>query len=218
MIGGAAFLALVFVVTARLMEGKVTVPSGSIFAVTVVSAGVLVMPSFPAMGGKYPDAVWIGFLGTQVLGVLWVALCWKPDRPRNRITLRRGLSFASKLVGLVSLVAAIPVALLILLDRNEGLKSSLVFPAYVLGALLATLSYWVLQPLQHRPVARYVIGCLGGFCVYSAVGPVVSIMDGDPVRIREIVGGGLVCGCLVGPSVAFSWARNLGGPRELTSG
>ena len=84
-----------------------------------------------------------------------------------------------------------------------------VYPAYFGGALAAASIYWLLQGIAHRPVGRYLIGAAGGFFVYAAMGPVIAVVEDDPIDIAEMAMIGLVAGCLVGPPVAMSWSEQL---------
>src|SRR4051794_31544538 len=61
MIGGASLFGSFLFLGARVSTRMQFRHAGSIMAVVFISAAILVVPSFPAMGGKYPDAVWIGF-------------------------------------------------------------------------------------------------------------------------------------------------------------
>jgi hypothetical protein len=106
--------------------------------------------------------------------------------------------------GVLSAIAAIPLGIGLLAGGFAwGMLG--VLPAYFGGAFAAALIYWALQGIAHRPVGRYFLGALGGFCLYAAMGPVVSAMEEEPLDVREIVMIGIVAGCLVGPPVAMSW-------------
>lgn len=204
MLVGAWLLFAAVVVLARQVGNRST-PAMTILLVQLAAAALLVMPSFPAMGGRHPAAVVIGFLGTQVAGLLWVTHRWAPGARTPNRSLASVVGFALLVFLGISVIASIPIGLILLLDAREWLPVLLVYPAYLAGALGAGAIYWVLQGIGHRPSGRYLLGVLGGFCVYFAVGPVVAILDGEPMDPVPLVVIGVVAGCLVGPAVAFGW-------------
>lgn len=179
--------------------------SSSVLIVSFLGIAVLVMPGFRAMGGRNGLALPIGFFGSQGISLLWATLVWRPaSRSRSRVSLRDTLRFA--LFGAVglSVIASIPIVLMLLSNPTKTRPYLLVYPAYFLGALAAALIYWLFRKIAHRPIGQYVIGALGGTCMYTAVAPIVFLSKGEPVRVGELLSLGLVCGFLVGPPVALS--------------
>jgi MFS family permease len=63
--------------------------------------------------------------------------------------------------------------------------------------------YWSLQGFARLAAGRYLIGVLGGFCLYGAVAPIVMIFNNEPMDIRMMSAVAAVCGFLVGPPVAL---------------
>ena len=80
----------------------------------------------------------------------------------------------------------------------------LVYPGYVGGLLAAAIAYWLLQRLAHLATGRYLIGVLGGACVYGAVMPVVAVLDGKPMSVGVGLAVAGIAGGFVGPAVAFN--------------
>ena len=198
---GAVVLAGVAAV-ARAMGDRRT-PAGSILAVSFVGIAVLAAPGFPALGGRHLAAVPVGFLGSQAAALLWVSLRWSPVPRGPRTPLRSALAFGAFAAAALSAVATIPIVFAFFADRRAGSTLLLAYPGYFAGFLAAGLAYWLLQGIAHRPVGRYLIGVLGGLCVYGAVAPVVYLLDDDPIGVGEMVALALVLGCLVGPPVAL---------------
>jgi hypothetical protein len=97
------------------------------------------------------------------------------------------------------------VPLLIGVYRGEatGLVVALVYIGYFAGLLGAATVFWLLQSAAHLATGRYVIGALGGTCLYGAVAPVVSILDGEPTKLGSLLMIAAVPGGLVGPAVAL---------------
>lgn len=55
------------------------------------------------------------------------------------------------------------------------------YPAYFIGLLFAATLYWLLQRISHLATGHYLIGFLGGICVYGAVAPVVELIENEPM-------------------------------------
>jgi hypothetical protein len=204
MLGAAAVLVTAVVLVARGTRNSPP-PSFSVLIVSFVGAAALVMPGFHAMGGRNGPALPIGFLGSQAVSLLWATLLWRDfSRPRSRVVLRDALRFA--LFGAVglSVIASIPIVLMLFADPGKVRTYLLVYPAYLLGAVAAAVIYWLFRRIAHRPVGQYIIGGLAGTCMYTAVAPIVYLSKGEPIRIGELLGLGIVCGFLVGPPVALS--------------
>ena len=202
---GGAFIYFGAIATVACLLGPRSTHAFSIYAVSVAGMAVLLMPNFPAMGGEHPIGVPLGFLASQAGALLWVSLRWDPDpRPKPPTCLLEALlAGIFGAVGL-SLIASIPIGIGLLAGAADMKRMLWVYPAYFAGALSAAFLYWLLQRIAHRPVGRYVIGALGGFCLYGAVGPVVAVFEGEPLDLREIAMIGTVAGMLVGPPVAMS--------------
>jgi len=191
---------------AAFVLGRYRTAPISILLVSFIGAAILVMPNFPAMGGKSVVAVPIGFLGSQAGALLWVSLRWRPDRTaKTRSTLAQSWMVGLFGVGALCIIATLPIGFALLSGKPDAVRMLWVYPAYVAGGLSAASFYWLLQGIAQRPVGRYLIGVLGGFCMYAAMGPVVALARGEPISTGEIAMIGLVAGCLVGPPVAMSW-------------
>lgn len=205
MLGGGLLFFLAIGGVSRLLGGRRT-PPFSIFLVSVVGIAVLLMPNFAAMGGEHFVGVPVGFAGSQAGALLWTTLRWRADpEPKLPVPLRVALLAGAGFAAALGAIAAIPIVL-ILLDGEPGASAILwVYPAYLAGGLGIGTVYWMLQGLAHRPVGRFLAGGLGGFCLYAAMGPVIAVVDGDPMDLGMIVAVGLVGGFLVGPTVAMTW-------------
>ena len=204
MLGTAAVLVTAVALVARGTHDAPP-PSFSVLIVSFVGAATLVMPGFQAMGGRNGPPLPIGFLGSQAVSLLWATLIWREtSRPRSRVNLRDALRFA--LFGAVglSVIASIPIALMLLSDPSKSRPYLLVYPAYFLGAFAAAIVYWLFRRIAHRPLGQYIIGGLGGTFMYTAVAPIVYLSKGEAIRPGELLGLGIVCGFLVGPPVALS--------------
>jgi hypothetical protein len=207
MLGGGVLLVIGTAFAAGVWPGTAA-PAGSLMVVSFVASAVLVMPNFPAMGGSHPLAPPLGFLGAQVITLLWVALRWPPwRRSSTRTSLGEAVLFGAIAAVLLSVVASIPIAIALVVEPEEVGAILWVYPAYLAGALAASLLYWLLQGVAHRPTGLYLIGVLGGACVYGAIAPVVSLVDGEPLVLSELLEIATVCGVFVGPPVAFGVAE-----------
>lgn len=67
----------------------------------------------------------------------------------------------------LSVIASIPIGFMLFRDRRKTLAYLLVYPCYLLGALAAALICWIFRRAAHRPVGPYVVGALGGTCMYG---------------------------------------------------
>jgi hypothetical protein len=178
----------------------------SVAAVALVASAVLWMPTFPAMGGTSHRAVLIGFLGVQAAVLLWAAFWWQGPREQpSHVSLRAALRFGFLMAAGISGVAAVPVVLLLLTGGESSWGIVLVFPAYFVGFLSAAIIYWGLQRIENLAVGRYLIGVLGGACVYGAVGPVSDLLDHRPFDVHETLLVALIAGSFLGPTLALAW-------------
>lgn len=201
---GLVIFSLIFLVAwkfgSRIQSGF------SVMAVAFVAAAALWMPTFPAMGGTSDVAVPIGFVGVQAAVLLWAAFWWQgPREEPSYISLRYALRFGFLVAVGISGVAAIPV-LLLLLSPGDSTSWAilLVFPAYFAGFLAAAILFWALQRIDNLAVGRYLIGVLGGICVYGAMGPVSDIFDHRAVDLHENLMFALIAGGFVGPPLALN--------------
>jgi hypothetical protein len=105
----------------------------------------------------------------------------------------------------ISGVAAIPVFLLLLIGGKSSWAILLVFPAYFAGFLSAAIIYWALQRIETLAVGRYLLGVLGGVCLYGAIGPASDLFDHKPFDLHETLVFALIAGSLVGPPLALGW-------------
>ena len=198
---GVVTFAVVFFV-ARKFGSRIR--SGfSVMAVGFGATAVLWMPTFPAMGGGSDRAATIGFFGVQAAVLLWAALWWQgPGEEQSHISLRSALRFGFLVALGISGIAAIPILLILLSGDSWALF--LVFPAYFVGFLSAAILFWALQGIDNLAVGRYLIGVLGGICVYGAMGPAVAIFDHRAFDLRENFILALVAGGFVGPALALN--------------
>lgn len=197
---------IVFAAVAALSQfmGRGWLPGWSVLLVGFPAVALLVMPTFPAMGGTVMRAVPIGFLGVQAAILLWACLQW-PYRadPMDRISLpavlKNGLIAA---IG-ISLVATVPILATLLGGDSSSGWILLAYPGYFIGFLSAAIIYWALQPIAHLAAGRYLIGVLGGICVYGAVSPVIYLFDKEHIKIPMFLAMAVVPGGFVGPAVAL---------------
>jgi hypothetical protein len=203
MAAGAIVLAGGVFLMSRLLRGRTPLPTG-VFITSIIGTVVLAVPNFPAMGGHDPGAVPIGFLGSQALVLLWIALRWSvPDPKKPRAGLRTVLTTSALSAIGLSVIATIGIIRHFVMGRPGVSTLLLVYPAYFVGLGCAGLVYWSLQGVAHLAAGRYLIGVLGGFCLYGAVAPIVMILDHEPMDIRMMSAVAAVCGFLVGPPVAL---------------
>jgi hypothetical protein len=182
----------------------------SVFGVAAVTGMLLVVPTFPAMGGTTPRAVPLGFFGMQAAALLWAALRWPPQRPvRERISLGSAWKFGAIVATIFSAVATIPIVIGLASRDSQVPRLLLVYPAYYVGLFGAATCYWLLQRIAHLATGRYLIGVLGGTCVYFAVSPVVAILRGEPILSATMLTIAAIPGGIVGPSVALSITDDL---------
>lgn len=200
LVAGLLFFAAVAAVATRARGG-----GAAVLSMLMVSYAGLALLAAPALVGTDLPGVFIGCLGSQAGALLWMTLRSRPEpTPKPRSSFRKVAQFAVGCAALVGVLATIPISIM-LLSGEPGARMMLwVYPAYLVGALAAAAVYWLLQGMAHRPAGRYLIGALGGFCVYGACAPLVAAVD------PEATGGvllaiGIVCGVLVGPPVAMNW-------------
>jgi hypothetical protein len=205
-VSGLVVFGVVAAVARAMRPG--TLPGFSLMVVEFAAAVVLMLPTLAARGGTHPAAAPIGFLGAHAATMLWAALRWRP-RPRGAmLTFREAWVFGLGGAALLSVFVAIPIVIGLLIGHPEARPLLWVFPAYLAGFLAAATVFWVLQRIAHLATGRYLLSALAGACVYAAMGPVVTMMRGDPFDAWETLIIGLVLGGFVGPAVAFRWAQD----------
>ena len=77
-----------------------------------------------------------------------------------------------------------------------------VYPAHFVGLLAASTCYWFLQGISHLFTGRYLIGFVGGVCLYGAMAPAVAVLEEELMSRGVMVAMALSAG-LGGPAVAF---------------
>jgi hypothetical protein len=185
-------------------KGRGWLPGGSVLLVGFVAFAVLVMPTFPAMGGTELRAVPIGFVGVQAAILLWACLQWPYQiSPKDHVSLFGALKYGFIAAAGISLVATVPVLLVLLGGDSASHSILLVYPAYFVGFLSAAFIYWALQRIGYLALGRYMIGVLGGICIYGAVGPVVFLFEKEPIKIPVLLAIAAVAGGFVGPALAL---------------
>jgi hypothetical protein len=200
---GLVVFAFVFGVAWKL--GRRIQSGWSVLVVGFVACAVLWMPTFPAMGNTSDRAVPIGFFGVQAAVLLWIAFWWQGPRGEpSHISFYAAMRFGFLVAVGISGVAAIPVFLLLLSGGESSWAILLVFPAYFAGFLSAAIIYWALQRIENLGVGRYLLGVLGGACVYGAMGPAVAILDQKPIHVHDELVQALILGTLIGPTLALS--------------
>ena len=179
-------------------------PGLSVLAVGFISFAVLVMPTLPAMGGRVLRAIPIGFIGVQAAILLWAVLQWPYTLPpRSHVSLVSALKYGLFIATAISLVATLPILLTLFSDAPSSKTILLAYPAYFAGFLAAAIVYWSLQHVAHLAVGRYLIGVLGGTCVYGAVGPVVFLFRNEPIELPLLLAIAAIAGGFVGPALAL---------------
>lgn len=200
--GGILVFAVVVGVAQRLGRGPL--PGMSILVVAFTSAIVLEIPTFPAMGGTHPIAVPLGFLGMQAAVLLWAARRRSPQPPlAEHMSLVKAWKFGAFAALGLSMIATIPVLITIGAGGRANAPLLLVYPAYFGGLLAAATVYWLLQPISHLAVGQYLVGFVGGTCVYGAIAPVVALVDHEPFEMGMMLVIAGFAGGLVGPAVAL---------------
>lgn len=203
---GVALLIFGLVAGAARLLGRGRVPGFSVMGIAMASAAVLAFPTFPAMGGTVPAAVPIGFLGSQAAALLWAALRWQPRPPAPRMKLLDAWVFGLVAAAVLSVIATIPIVIAVLAEGPSP-AFLLVYACYFVGFLGAATLHWLLQRVAHLATGLYLISMLAGTCVYGAVGPVVAMVEAEPISPLEMLTIGLIAGALVGPAVAFGNAK-----------
>lgn len=207
----AAGLALLLMLTAVLVAGRLgrgRLALFEVFGVTLAAAAVLAVPTFPAYGGEGHWATWYGGLGAQAVTLLWVAERWVSPGPtprRLRLSFGEVMRYALIATLLLSAVATIPIILILWSDDPRRHLMLGVYPSYLAGFAAAGVAYWSLQGIAHTGTGRYLLGMLGGICVYGAAAPVALASRGEPFELPMAVGIAYVAGALVGPSIALTW-------------
>jgi len=200
--GGALMFAAIILTSVFLKRGWL--PGFSVLAVGFISFAVLVMPTLPAMGGRVSEAIPIGFIGVQAAILLWAVLQWPYTlRPRSHVSLVPALEYGLSIAAGLSLIATLPILLILLSSAPSPKTILLVYPAYFVGFLAAAIVYWSLQRFTHLAVGRYLIGVLAGTCVYGAIAPVVFLFRNKPIEFPLALMIAAICGGFVGPAVAL---------------
>ncbi len=212
---GGGLLVFGIVAAAAHWVGHRGVPGMSVLIVGIAAGALLWMPTFPAMGGKSRAAIYLGFLGMQAAMLLWVALTWSPPLRRSpHRSLLSAYRWALLMALGLSVIATVGVGLGVAVGGPRARAMLLVYPAYFAGALAAATLYWLLQRITDLGTGRYLLGMLGGTCVYGAVAPIVSLTDGDRFRLGPMAATAIVCGSLVGPAVAVGFGHSLDTPSK----
>ncbi|HEX8672660.1 MAG TPA: hypothetical protein VF710_12270 [Longimicrobium sp.] len=196
----------VFVVVALIARtvGRGKIHGMSVFAVAVGSAVVLVVPAFAA---RHAAAVPLAVLGVQAAVLLWAAGRWNPRPPaKKRTPLRDVWGVALFAAAGLSAIATIPIAIGFLTDGWGAAPVLLVYPGYFAGTLTAATVYWLLQRVAHLAIGRYLIGVLGGFCVYGAMAPIVLLLKEEPIDLWLMLLLSGIPGSIVGPALALEFA------------
>lgn len=201
LIGGTAVFGSVAV--AAYHAGRGPLSGSSMLAVAFISAVMLVIPAFPALGGTaHRVGVPLGFLGMQTAVLIWAAFRWQQPPPaKERISLKEAWTFAFFIALALSAVATIPVLLIVMIGGGIGVRILWVYPAYFVGFAAAATLYWLLQRIAHLATGRYLIGFLGGMCVYGAAAPIAALFR--PMSPSMMLLTALIAGGLVGPALAL---------------
>jgi hypothetical protein len=179
-------------------------PGMSVLAVGFIAFAILVMPTLPAMGGRVLRAIPIGFIGVQAAILLWAVLQWPYTLPaRSHVSLVTALQYGLFMAGGISLVATLPIVLTLFFNTRAPKAILVVYPAYFVGFLAAAVVYWSLQRIAYLAVGRYLIGVLGGTCVYGAVAPVVFLSRTEPIAFPVLIAIAAIAGGFVGPALAL---------------
>lgn len=196
--GGLAVFAAVAGVAQVMGRGKVH--GLSVLAIAFGSFALLVLPTIPAPRVVLP----VGFVGAQAAVLLWGARRW-PPRPRaeRRTSLAEAWKTGAFVAGGLSLIATIPIVFALMDGGGDGPFILLVYPGYLMGMLGAATVYWLLQGVEHLASGRYLMGLLGGFCCYGAIGPVVEIVNQAPFDLVAMLAVTAMCGGIAGPALAL---------------
>ena len=130
-------------------------PTGyGILAVQLTAAAILLLPTFPAMGGDGGAALPVSLAAVSMAGAVWASLRFEGrlEQHANRVPLRTAVWAGLFGALAVSAVATIPIALAFVAGAEEAMKLTLVYPAYLVGGLGAAVTYWLLQPVAHATV------------------------------------------------------------------
>ncbi len=95
--------------------------------------------------------------------------------------------------------------------------AGLLVVGYFVGGMVAGGLAALLRPLLTWPLGVMLVGIFGGIAVYSAVVPVILVMeelegDPDPMSLAGMAAIGVICGVLAGPpaALAFKWSAAAG--------
>jgi hypothetical protein len=119
------------------------------------------------------------------------------------VSLRSAWTFAIIAATGISLVATIPIVFRLLSSDSLGFGLLWVYVGYYVGLMAAATLYWLLQGIAHLATGRYLIGVLGGTCLYLAVSPVFAMSKGEPFLSAKMLVVAAIAGGLVGPAVAL---------------
>jgi len=202
-IGAAIFIG---VAGLAALLGRGGVPMYSVIGISFASFYLLVFPTLPAMGGPGAAATYLGFLGVQAAVLLWAACRWEP---RSRAAMRTSPVPIWRMSALIatgiSALATIPVIIALGTGRPEATSLLLIYPAYFAGFFAAGTVYWLLQPIAHLAVGRYLIGLLGGICVFLAVSPLIGIIQHQSIGLSMMLAVALIGGAFLGPAVTLQF-------------
>jgi drug/metabolite transporter (DMT)-like permease len=201
---GGGILTFGAIILASWFVKRGWLPGLSVLAVGFISFAVLVMPTLPAMGGRVLRAIPIGFVGVQAAILLWAVLQWPYTlAPRSHVSFGTVLQYGLFMATGISLVATLPILLTFFSDAASPKTILLAYPGYFAGFLAAAIVYWSLQSVAHLAVGRYLIGALGGTCVYGAIAPVVFLFRNEPIEFPLLIAIAAITGGFIGPALAL---------------
>jgi hypothetical protein len=202
-VGGAAMAFALLYVGGVRWRGRRVIPQATL-AVAFSLFALLVMPTFPAMGGRGATDSLLGLLGMQVGVLAFGVAVWEPKSPRREHlpfrTIQRGAAFAAIFL---SAIATVAVIVMLFTDAASGIKLLTVYPAYFVGCAAAGAILWCFQRIDHLATGRYLAGLLGAACLYGAAAPVVALLDTRPMSLGLGLVIALGAGGVLGPAMAF---------------
>jgi hypothetical protein len=202
-LGGAVLIFGGLHVEGSVRRGKRMLTMASLFLAFGIAL-VLVIPTFPAMGGRGGTSTVLGFIGVQLALLVRGVARWVPsDQSEEQIAFAQAITVAMFVAVGISLIASIPIGLALLSGSKEVMQILWVYPAYFIGAFAVAVTVWSLQGLRQYATGRYLIGVIGASCVYGAVMPVVAATRDRPESLGRSVLLVLVLGGLLGPAFAF---------------
>lgn len=208
-VGAAVFTGVSLI---AVWQGPGPINGMNLLLIAFSAGAILVMPTLPAMGGTSRAAIPIGFLGMQVATLLWSSLRWRSIRRRpSKFSAREAWKAGLAMATVLSAIATLPIVAMTMSRDSPGPALLLIYVGYYVGFLSAATIYWLLQRMTHLATGRYLVGVLGGFCVYLAVWPVVALTKHEPLFQLQALGMAFIAGGLVGPAVALGMSDDLAG-------